>query len=65
MDTFTFRYGFEINSMKYGWYKKKLYRLPSNIKLRNHSFKEVKEILIGNKIGYRLMKKNLQLNNYN
>jgi hypothetical protein len=43
--------------MKYGWYKKKLYRLPSTINLRSYSFKKVPEILIGNKIGYRLMKK--------
>ena len=57
MDTFIFKYGFNVNNMRYGWYKNKLYRLPSNIKLRNYSFKELKEILIGNKIGYRLMKK--------
>lgn len=47
--------------MKYGWYKKELYRLPSIINLRSYSFKKVPQILVGNKIGYRLMKKKYTL----
>ena len=57
LDTLMFKYGFEINQMKYGWFQKKLYRLPSNINSRNYQFKELFEITIGNKTGYRLMRK--------
>ena len=57
LDTFIFKYGFEIDGMKYSWFKKELYRLPSTINLRSYQFKKLPEILIGNKIGYRLMRK--------
>ena len=57
LNTLVFKYGFELKGMKYGWYKKKLYRLPSTINFRNYTLKEMSEILIGYNIGFRLMKK--------
>jgi len=38
----TFENGFEFNGIKYGWHKKKLFRLPIQIGKRFYSLKEMK-----------------------
>lgn len=48
-----FRYGFNINGVPYGWHEKKLYRLPyTNKSNMNFELKEIKQIMVGNNVGY-------------
>lgn len=50
-----FKYGFDYKGIKYGWNKKKLFRLPTftNAK-RSLTLKELSTIDIRNKKGYRV-----------
>ena len=57
MHNYEFRYGFSIKGMHYGWYKKKLYRLPSMVNNRMYIFKEQFIFLRNNKSYYRLIGK--------
>lgn len=52
-----FTKGFEINGMLYGWHRKELYRLPSEIGLRYYPLRQLPVIKIGNKSGYRFKQK--------
>jgi len=57
MRTLKFKYGFEYKGFNFGWNKKKLFRLPSEKKtLKNYPLKELSEIKIGNKKGYRIVR---------
>jgi hypothetical protein len=49
-----FKYGFFYKNILYGWHKKTLYRLPQKIGLRFYSLKKMKQIIIGNNVGYQL-----------
>lgn len=51
-----FKYGFEHKGFKYGWSNKQLYRLPISLNQRCYAFKKLNLIKIGNKVGYRLKK---------
>jgi len=48
-----FKYGIIHEGMTFGWYKKELYRLPGFLK-KTITFKKLNQIMIGNKVGYRL-----------
>jgi hypothetical protein len=54
--------GFKYKGFKYGWYEKKLYRLPQNKKGRRLSLREIPIIKIGNNEGYRLSQDRLSKN---
>jgi len=55
---FKFTYGFEFEGISYGWLKKELYRFPyTNKKNMAFGFKKMNQIIIGNKVGYRLSSK--------
>lgn len=49
-----FKYGFKYKGLNYGWNNKKLFRLPSTKNLKTYPLKELKEIKINNKLGYRV-----------
>ena len=49
-----FKYGFDYNSIKYGWLNKELYKLPQEINMRGYSLKKITLINVGNKKGYRV-----------
>lgn len=56
-----FSYGFEYLGVKYGWYKKDLYRLPFESKLRYYGLKLIKPIYIGSTMCYNLQRKKITL----
>lgn len=50
-----FNYGIIYKGIKYGWYKKELYRLPYTNSVKYwYALKKLTLILIGTKLGYRL-----------
>lgn len=57
----TFKYGFEYGGFLYGWYQKELYRLPSTIGTRHYGVKKLNSIMVGNKVGYRVRRAKLTI----
>ena len=57
-----FKFGFSFNGMRFGWCKRELYRLPQTYNNRFYCLKKLNEITIGNKIGYRVNRKKLTIN---
>lgn len=51
-----YKYGFTYKGFKFGWRDKKLYRLPSIVNNRFYPIKELSEIMIHNKVGYRIVR---------
>ncbi|MFH2032062.1 MAG: hypothetical protein ABIJ40_15815 [Bacteroidota bacterium] len=51
-----YKYGFIYNGILYGWHKKELYKLSQTVNKRSYSEKKLNQILIGNKVGYRVGK---------
>ncbi len=47
-----FEAGFTHNGFSYGWFKKELYRTPSDVNGKNFGLKKLKLIQIGNNSGY-------------
>ena len=62
MKLLKFKHGFTIGNFTFGWYNKELYRLPSESKRRVYSFKKLNKIKVGNKDGYRVLRKKYSLN---
>jgi hypothetical protein len=58
----TFEYGFEYKGAKYGFKKKKLYRLPYFKEGRNYGFLEIPQTKIGKTKVYRIQRDKLTLN---
>jgi hypothetical protein len=57
MDKIEFTKGFVCNGFKYGWFKSKLFRLPTTKNDREYSLREVPKININeNIIGYRIQR---------
>lgn len=56
-----FNYGFEKMGFRFGWFKKELYRLPSEINSRYYSLKKLNLIKIGKQKGYRICTKKLTI----
>ena len=56
-----FLYGFEHKGFLYGWYKKELYRLPSESGIKNYSLKKLEMIKVGRQKGYRCKRDKLSL----
>jgi hypothetical protein len=51
-----YKYGFYYKNFNFGWYKKKLYRLPSESKKNNYPLKQMDIIPVGKKEGYRIVR---------
>lgn len=51
-----YRYGFKYKNFTFGWFKKNLYRLPSESNLKFYPLKKLNIIDIGNKKGYRIVR---------
>jgi len=50
-----FNFGIIYKNVQYGWYKKQLYRLPHlSDGGYNFGLKKLNQIMVGNKVGYRL-----------
>lgn len=49
-----FIYGIIIDKRYYGWHKKELYALPFNTENKYFSLRKLKQIMIGNNVGYSL-----------
>jgi len=58
-----FKFGFVYNDVKYGWYKKDLYKLPYTKDKRSYSFKMIKPIIIGSTTVYNIQRNKLTINN--
>jgi hypothetical protein len=58
-----FKFGFIYNDVKYGWYKKDLYKLPYTKDKRSYSFKIIKPIIIGCTTVYNIQRNKLTINN--
>lgn len=56
-----FKYGFTIGNLRYGWYEKDLYRLPSVSGGNYYPLKLQKVVVVGNQQGYVLNKKRKSL----
>lgn len=56
-----FKYGFEYKGFNYGWYNKKLYRLPSTSGNNTYGLRELPLIDVGNLKGYRVKKDKLSI----
>ena len=54
-----FKYGFEYKGFVFGWKDKELYRLPSSSGRNNYVLKKLKKITVGNKMGYRIKRDKL------
>jgi hypothetical protein len=52
----TFKYGIEHEGFYYGWFAKELYRLPSTSGRYTYGIRKLKQIIVGNQLGYRLKK---------
>lgn len=56
-----FNYGFNYLGFQYGWYRKELYRLPSNTGNNKYGLKKLNLIPIGNTLGYRIKRQRLSM----
>lgn len=52
-----FKYGFYFRDVRFGWKDKHLYRLPFESNKRYYGLKKLKQRIIGNKVGYKVMGK--------
>ena len=59
--TMDFKYGIAWQGFIYGWFKKDLYRLPSESFGRHYPLKKLKKIPVGNQTGYCLKRKKLSV----
>ena len=57
----TFKHGFEHDGFLYGWYQKELYRLPICVGTRKYRLKKLNAIMVGNKVGYRIRRAKLTI----
>lgn len=59
--TITYKSVFEVKGMKFGWYKKELYRLPQNYNGKFLPLLKLPKMKIGQGFGYQLNQKQLSL----
>lgn len=57
-----FSVGFEYKDVRYGFSKKKLYRLPYEKDGRHYGLMVMPQINVGNKKGYRIQRDKLSIN---
>ena len=53
----TFSFGFIYDNIQYGWYQRRLYRLPYTTDKRNFSLREIKSFRTGVVSCYNIKKK--------
>lgn len=51
----TFYYGFYYKDIRFAWKNKELYRLPFSSGTKTYGLKKLNQIMIGNKVGYRIL----------
>jgi len=57
-----FKYGFEYNGTPYGWYKKKLYRLPYTKNRRSYSLKEIPMYCFSSTFVFNISRRKMTIN---
>jgi hypothetical protein len=57
-ETEIYEYGFVIDEVTYGWKRKELFKMPYTSKYGiSYPIKKINKIIIGNRVGYRIMQK--------